>query len=44
MLRRKATVKAPSEDPSKLFEVAQSYANGRSSRFGFVFLSRYLKG
>jgi hypothetical protein len=44
MLRRKATIRAPAEDPSKLFDTAQSYANGRSSRFGFVFLSRSLKG
>jgi hypothetical protein len=35
MMRRKATAKAPSEDPSKLFEVAQSYANGRSAQSGF---------
>jgi hypothetical protein len=33
MLRRKATVRAPLEDPSKLVELAQSYANGRSASF-----------
>jgi hypothetical protein len=41
VMRRKATVKAPLEDPSKLFELAQSCAIGRSANFGsFAFSER----
>jgi hypothetical protein len=41
MMRRKATVKTPSEDPSKLFELAQSYTNDRSANIGsFAFSER----